>query len=211
MAYFPLFTDIFHKKVLIVGGGRIALSRVNKLSLFGADITVISDSFTEENLNVFSGFPGVVTLCESFCKAHLKKLCPVLVAVCPGEGTGICPEEIHELCIEEKIPVNVADVPELCTFFFPAITAGERLCIGISTSGCVPTAAAVLKQRIDSVIPQNIDTILDGLTQMRQHIYKNVYDSDLRKKILRTVTERCFERDCVISERELDEIIENII
>lgn len=209
MAYFPLFTDISHKNVLIVGGGSIALSRAKKLSLFCADITVISDTFTKENLHAFSEFPGVVTLCESFCKAHLKKLCPVLVAICPGEGTGLCPEEIHELCIEEKIPVNVADVPHLCTFIFPAVTTKGHLSVGISTSGCVPMATSVLKQRIDSVIPQNIDTILDGLSGIRQRIYKNVPDTERRKRILRTVTEICFERDCVISERELEEIIKN--
>ena len=211
MAYFPLFMDLSSKNVIIIGGGRIALSRAQKLALFGARVNVISDTFSEEYLCAFSEIPGVATLCESFCKAHLEKLCPVLVAACPGEGTSLHCEKIYELCKREKIPVNVADVQELCTFFFPAVTAGERLCVGISTSGCVPTAASVLKQRIGKAIPQNIDTILDGLTQIRQHIYKNVSDSDLRKKILRTVTEKCFEMDCVISEREFEEIIENSI
>lgn len=39
--YFPMFIDISGKKILVVGGGSIALRRVRTLLKFGADIKVI--------------------------------------------------------------------------------------------------------------------------------------------------------------------------
>ena len=37
-AYFPLFIDLTRKKILVAGGGAIALRRVRTLLRFGADI-----------------------------------------------------------------------------------------------------------------------------------------------------------------------------
>ena len=41
-AYFPLFIDLTRKKILVAGGGAIALRRVRTLLRFGADIHVIA-------------------------------------------------------------------------------------------------------------------------------------------------------------------------
>ena len=47
-AYFPLFIDLTGKKILVAGGGAIALRRVRTLLRFGADIHVIAPEFCEE-------------------------------------------------------------------------------------------------------------------------------------------------------------------
>ena len=40
--YFPLFVDLEHKKITVVGAGRIASRRIRTLLEFGADITVVA-------------------------------------------------------------------------------------------------------------------------------------------------------------------------
>ena len=42
MAYFPFYTDISKKTFLIVGGGRVAQEKVNRLRRFTEDIIVIA-------------------------------------------------------------------------------------------------------------------------------------------------------------------------
>ena len=42
MAYFPMFVDIKKKKCLIVGGGTVALRKVQVLLDFGADVVVVA-------------------------------------------------------------------------------------------------------------------------------------------------------------------------
>ena len=42
MAYFPMFVDIEKKKCLIVGGGTVALRKVQVLLVFGADVVLVA-------------------------------------------------------------------------------------------------------------------------------------------------------------------------
>ena len=42
MAYFPFYIDIENKNILVVGGGTVALRKIEKLSHFKPSITVVS-------------------------------------------------------------------------------------------------------------------------------------------------------------------------
>ena len=42
MAYFPMYIDLEGKKVIVVGGGKVALRKINSLLYFGAKIAVIA-------------------------------------------------------------------------------------------------------------------------------------------------------------------------
>ena len=46
--YFPMFINIADKKILVAGGGTIALRRIRTLLKFGADIHVIAPELCEE-------------------------------------------------------------------------------------------------------------------------------------------------------------------
>ena len=59
MAYFPFFIDIENKKGLIVGGGRIAAHKAEKMKPFGAKIIIIA--------------PDIMHLCRKTSRAvHLS-------------------------------------------------------------------------------------------------------------------------------------------
>ena len=42
MAYFPLFVNLEGRRVLVVGGGKIAARRIRTLLEFGCEITVVA-------------------------------------------------------------------------------------------------------------------------------------------------------------------------
>ena len=48
MAYFPMFINLESKNVLVVGGGMVALRKVQKLLPYGAKITVISPEIVDK-------------------------------------------------------------------------------------------------------------------------------------------------------------------
>ncbi|MBR4283641.1 MAG: bifunctional precorrin-2 dehydrogenase/sirohydrochlorin ferrochelatase, partial [Anaerotignum sp.] len=48
MSYFPFFIDITNKPCLIVGGGIVALRKIEKLLPFDVEIIVISPAFCKE-------------------------------------------------------------------------------------------------------------------------------------------------------------------
>ena len=47
MRYFPLFLDLDGRDVLVIGGGAVALRKVETLRLAGARVTVIAESLHE--------------------------------------------------------------------------------------------------------------------------------------------------------------------
>ena len=46
--FFPVFLNIENKKCLVIGGGKVALRKINKLLKYKARITVISKNIIEE-------------------------------------------------------------------------------------------------------------------------------------------------------------------
>ena len=48
MAYFPMYIDLEGKKVIVVGGGKVALRKINSLLYFGAKIAVIAPKVCDD-------------------------------------------------------------------------------------------------------------------------------------------------------------------
>ena len=60
MAYFPFYIDIENKKILVVGGGTVALRKIEKLMPFSPDITVVPYLPTVRECCLFSFAPSAV-------------------------------------------------------------------------------------------------------------------------------------------------------
>ena len=48
--WFPLFINLENKKVLVIGGGKVAAKKIEKILEYGADITVVTENVVEEKL-----------------------------------------------------------------------------------------------------------------------------------------------------------------
>src|SRR6185503_19476294 len=66
--------------------------------------------------------------------------------------------------------VNVADKPELCDFYLSSVVRKGHLKIAISTNGKSPTIAKRLKEEIGSMIPDEMDNVLDNMQTIRQRM-----------------------------------------
>jgi len=117
---FPLFVDLTEKPVVIVGGGNIALRRIEVLLQFGADITVIAPAAKE--------LPeGVKRLRRGYMYGDLEGAFLVIAAT---DNRSVNRAVGQEAC-ERDIPVSVADCQDECSFYFPAICLGDALVAGI--------------------------------------------------------------------------------
>ena len=63
--------------------------------------------------------------------------------------------QIWKLCKEKKIPVNVADVPSECDFYFGSQHRDGPLQIMISTNGSAPKLANLIRLRVAGSLPAN--------------------------------------------------------
>lgn len=158
MAYFPFFVDLEGQRGLIVGGGTVALRKAEKLLPYGPALTVVAP----EPVSELAALPVELTRRE-FQPEDLDRADFVIAATDNEEEN----HRISALCQERKIPVNVVDDKEACSFLFPALVRRGNLSVGVSTGGSSPTAAIWLKEQIEGLLPEQTEEILTWLEAQR--------------------------------------------
>ncbi len=155
MTLFPFMTDIEGKRFLVVGGGRVAVSKVERLSRFTGNIRVIAREAPS--------IEGVEVIIRDFRMEDLEGVDYCIAATSDKELNGAVARE----CTARGILVDVADDPSLCTFVLPGMIKRGKLVVAVSTGGASPACAARLRQMIESVIPDHIELILEKMEQLR--------------------------------------------
>lgn len=110
---------------------------------------------------------------------------------------------IADYCRKEKIPVNVVDDKEKCTFFFPALVKDGSLTIGISTDGKSPLTASWVRKEIAEKLPEGLGNVIDLMGQVRPQVLQMYAEEDARKEILERMFLYCMEKDGKVSLEEL--------
>jgi len=167
MPMFPAFVDIKEKTVIVVGGGKVATRKVEKLLNFGPRITVISPKITEELRKLYLS-NRIIWKRRKFLMNDLKGAYMVVVAV---NNTKL-QERIFSYCKKRRILCNSVDSPDYCNFIFPALVVRGDLVVGISTSGKVPALSSFVRQRIEEVLPKDIDKLLEEAHVLRSSMVK---------------------------------------
>ena len=172
MTHFPLFLKM-DGFVLLVGEGPESDYKLDRLKLFGAEVRRLK-TLTEADLE------------------------PRPLMVVAGDLSMEENEYISTVCMERHIPVNIVDVPQLCSFYFPAIIRNGALTVAISTDGKSPAAAVLMKQRMAQLVPDHSGEIVDWLASLRGR-----YNG----KILKAAAVRAFDLDRPLTEGELNELL----
>lgn len=198
MTHFPLFFDLKDKDVLILGGGRLAFQRLEKLKPFGPRLRVISDHISPQ----IRAVDGVVVEERPFSVLDLSPP-PLLVILAEDRERSAL---LYEECKKRHIPVNAVDMPELCDVIFPSVIATEHLCVGISSGGISPTATVELKERIGSLIPDGLDLILEWMLPVREKV-KSSLPPERRNAALRKIFSLAMDKNRPLTEEELRELL----
>jgi uroporphyrin-III C-methyltransferase / precorrin-2 dehydrogenase / sirohydrochlorin ferrochelatase len=80
--------------------------------------------------------------------------------------------------------VNVVDQPALCDFTTPAIIDRDPVLIAIGTGGASAGLAKALRQRLEGLLPQNLGSLANGLSAMRDSIRQKWPDNVARRKAI---------------------------
>ena len=199
MSYFPFFVEIKNQHCLVVGGGMVALRKIEKLLPFGVDITVVSPAFCTE----IEEMEGITQICRRFEKNDIEGMLFVIGAT-DDEAVNA---EISALCREKNIPVNIVDDPAKCTFFFPALVKRGEFVAGFSTGGGSPLAARYIRKKVEDAVPDGFDKVVEVLSAVREQVKAEVPDIRDREKIFKEIFARALEKEGNISEEEIREII----
>lgn len=197
MAYFPFYIDIEKKDILVVGGGAVALRKVEKLLPFNPVITVVSPEICNEIVKL-----GVKTVKRVFADSDLDGMFCVISATNNSQVN----EHIYRLCSAKNIPVNTVDDKGRCTFIFPALVKENGITAGITTSGKSPVYAKYIKEQLIHLLENiNADTV-EVLWKYRAAIKASINNEEERKEIFTRLLNMCVE-GALVDDKAVEEII----
>src|SRR6188508_23706 len=130
--YYPLMLKVKDEPCLVVGGGAVALQKARALRRAGAAVVAVSPSFSPPFRRL-----AVRRLRRRFRAGDVAGHVLVIAATDSPDVN----RAVFAAASARGIPVNVVDVPELCSFIVPAIVRRGPVVVAVSTGGQSPSLA----------------------------------------------------------------------
>jgi uroporphyrin-III C-methyltransferase/precorrin-2 dehydrogenase/sirohydrochlorin ferrochelatase len=182
--YFPVFFDLSGQKVLVVGGGQVALRKVSLLERAGASITVVAPKIAPELIQRAAA--GKLTLAlREFEPGDLQGARLVIVAT-PRRAVN---RWIAKLSEAHNIPVNVVDDAQASRFIVPAVIDRDPVLVAVSTGGASPVLARRLRERLEALIPAKIGELATWLRTLRRASRQKLRTTDERRRFFETIVD----------------------
>jgi uroporphyrin-III C-methyltransferase / precorrin-2 dehydrogenase / sirohydrochlorin ferrochelatase len=154
MDYLPLFLQLRSQPVVVVGGGRIAIRKIELLRKSGARITVVSPELREE-LEQLARAGEFQYVAARFSAVHVEGA-TLVVAATNDHAVNVA---VSEAAQARKIWVNVVDNPALSTFIFPAIVDRSPIIVATSSGGESPVLARRVREQIEALLPEKLGAL----------------------------------------------------
>ena len=165
MDHLPIFINIRKKPCIVIGGGDIALRKINLLLKAQAKVDCLSPLFCKGIKNLSKD--GHITLInKSFDQTDIKDYSIIIAATDDSSVNSL----ISAIAQVKKIPVNVVDSPELSSFIMPSIVDRSPLIIAVSSSGKAPVLSRIIRAKLETVIPSAYGILADIAGEYRQKV-----------------------------------------
>lgn len=161
----------------MLGGGENAEAKVSLLLKAGAEISVVSKELSP-NLRRLADKNEIRQIEESFDESMLAD-CVLLIVATDDEELR---KSASVLAGKMRIPVNVVDCPDLCSFTMPSIIDRSPLLISVSTGGTSPTLARIIRAKLEAMLPQSYGRLAALINEFRDRGKASDRTRDVRRK-----------------------------
>ncbi|WP_186171545.1 bifunctional precorrin-2 dehydrogenase/sirohydrochlorin ferrochelatase [Vibrio chagasii] len=178
MRYFPMFLDVENKPILVVGGGEVACRKVDSLLRAGANVTLVSPKVApylqqlvdENKLHWVQNFYSSQIISKEYLQVWATTDNPSLN------------HQVYNNAKKLGILVNVVDDLPYCDFITPSMINRGRIQIAISSGGASPVLVRNIREKLETVLPQNIGLLADFGASKRNSIKESYPTVDERRK-----------------------------
>ncbi len=197
--YLPISLSLKNRKCLVVGGGNVAVRKVETLLDYESDITVIAPEITKK-LEFFAESQRI--------KVHLRPYespeATHFGLVVSASDDATVNEAVYDDCQAAGIPVNVVDNPPLCDFIFPAVLRRDCLSVAVSTDGQAPFLSGHLRYVLENIFPEHWTKMSQLAAAFRKDVQRHWQGQPEQKK---AAFERFVEADWKEILKEQDEAV----
>jgi uroporphyrin-III C-methyltransferase/precorrin-2 dehydrogenase/sirohydrochlorin ferrochelatase len=154
-----------NQKILLIGGGNVALQKAQVLSHNEIDFRIISKEFNDEITKLSTNIQKKVFELEDIKDYKI---------IIDASGNKKVTKKLLKYKKTHDILLNVVDVPDLCDFYFMALTKNRPLQIAVSSNGASPTAAKYFRDECEALIPKDITKYLQQKQSERDNGFIDV-------------------------------------
>ena len=178
-SYYPLFVNLRGKKVVVVGGGKVAERKILSLLKARADVTVISPRITKKIEN--ERCKGNLKLINrQYRKGDLDNAFLVIAAT-------DCPVTNEKASKDAPCLLNVVDTPRLCNFIVPSTVNRGPLTIAVSTGGVSPALSRSIRRELEKEFGSEFAHYLESLRKIRAEAVEVIRDKRKRSRFLKAL------------------------
>jgi siroheme synthase-like protein len=152
MELLPLFLKLHGRRVLVVGAGPVAASKLASLTAAGADVLVVAREVCAAIEAVEAAATGVTVERRGFEERDLDGAWFVVAAATPEVNA-----RVARAAEARRVFVNAVDDPPNATAYLGGVVRRDGVTVAISTSGHAPALAGLLREGIDALLPADLD------------------------------------------------------
>jgi len=165
MDFLPLFHNLQDCRVLVVGGGEIALRKSRLLREAGAVLRVVAPEIEAELAQMVSASGG-----ELHARPYVVSDLDGCVLVIAATDDQPLNAQVSADAKARYLPVNVVDSPALCSVIFPAIVDRSPLLIAVSSGGDAPVLARLMRAKLETWIPSTYGQLAGLAKRFRSQV-----------------------------------------
>lgn len=182
---FPAFLKLQSRRVLVVGGGRVAASKLEALLQAGADVTVVAPAVLPEIKQA-----GVTVHERGFLDTDLDGAWWVVAAAPPDVNRAV-----QAAAEPRRIFVNAVDDPRHATAYLGGVIRRDDVTVAISTNGRAPALAGLLREALDAWLPADLSRWVAASDEARRQWKRDGVPMERRRVLLLDVLNRIYKRE----------------
>lgn len=177
MDHLPIFCQLRDRQCLLVGGGDVAERKARLLMDAGARLTVNALTFVPQ-FTVWAE-EGMLTLVEGEFSETLLDACWLAIAATDDEAVN---QRVSDAAEQRRIFCNVVDAPKQASFIMPSIIDRSPLMVAVSSGGTSPVLARLLREKLESLLPQHLGHVAHYAGKLRSRVKKQFASMSERRR-----------------------------
>jgi precorrin-2 dehydrogenase/sirohydrochlorin ferrochelatase len=180
---YPINLKLEGRPCLVVGGGAVGERKIAGLLECGAAVRAVAPEAT----GTVAGWAAAGRITLARREFAPEDLSGVFLVIAAADDQAVN-ERVAALAAERSLLVNVADRPEYCDFYLPAVVRRGSLCISVSTGGVSPGLAARLRDKVAALCGPEYEEYLNLLAAYRAEAKTHRPDEAERREFLLRLT-----------------------